>query len=499
MTIRLRGSYSDPLVGALTPFTASGILPVPSGEARNDWPPTIDQQRLDTYEHYLALMENRPWDVFPDLGAVDPSSSTDRRVAIAVALPELIANVWPDSVWNDPPDVEFASDAFADTWAAVWDDNEGDTLMWESMLGAAFRGHSIIQVRRDESGRYEQATRLEGITPSIYFPIVRNREPVEVYLAWEEERDPYGRRSDRWQVREHHYIDGGDYVVDYTERKADGTKRWSEAAPTERVPGMDVLPFVELHGARWDGRYWGISELSRIDGLVNEVDGRMSRISAVLDYHGDPLLQVPASAMPGGVLTRGVEKALGIRNPDEADIAKYITFDGALSDQFAQVDKAVEMAFLTCEVPPTYFGFAEGSSLSGTALKLRLQNYLKKAGRWQRREASRLRRLGRVVAAVEGLAADDGLVDSIQFGSPLPADDEQEARIEASLFGEGLTSRKLAIRRLRRVEPEDLDAEVAAAEAEQAGGNAPVPGAPAPAGLGAATNLPEGEPTPPAA
>ena len=490
----LRGSYDMPLVGAYTPFTALGILPVPDGE-RDDWPPGIDYERLQMYQHYLALIENRPWDVFPDITVASPDSSTDRRLAVAVALPELIANVWPDSVWNDAPDIQFDNDAFAATWADVWADNGGDGAAWESMFGAAFRGISVLQVRRDESGTYEQATRIEELDPSVYFPIVQNRRAQQVFLAWEEDRDPYGRRPDIWQVMEVHSLAGADYSIEYRERRKGRRGGW-RTTRTEQVPGLGVLPFVELHGARWAGRYWGVSELARIDSLVNEVDARVGRISAILDYHGDPLLQVPASAMPGGTLQRGADKALGIRNPDEADIARYITYEAMGDAQFKALDKAVEYAFLTCEVPPTYFGYAEGGSLSGTALKLRLQNYLKKATRWQRREDRRLRTLAQVVAAVERVAPEQATISQIEFGSPLPADDEQEARIETMLFGDGLTSRELAIRRLRRVQPEDLDEEVAAAEADQAGGNAPVPASAAPAGLGAATNLPEGTPPP---
>jgi hypothetical protein len=491
----LRGSYTQPLVGAYTPFTRVGILPTPTGEERRDWPPDIDSERLQQYEHYLALMENRPWDVFPDLPAASADSTDDRLLALAVALPELIANVWPDSVWNDPPNITWENDTWGNRWAELWADNGGDGLGWESMLGAAFRGTSVLQVRRDTTGAFEQETRIEEIEPALYFPVVEHRRPARVFLAWEEDRDPYGTRPEIWQVREHHHLEGDDYIIDYDERRKGQNRQW-KTVRTDREEGLGLLPFVELHGARWAGRYWGMSELARIDGLVAEVDARISRISAVLDYHGDPLLQVPASAMPGGSLMRGVNKALGIRNPDEADIARYITWEAMASAQFQLLDKAVEYAFLTTEVPPTYFGYAEGGSLSGTALKLRLQNYLKKASRWQRREESRLRNLARVVGAVERQAPEATAIRQVEFGSPLPADDEQEARIESMLFGDGLTSRKLAIRRLRRVEAEDLDIEVTAAEADQ-GANAPLPGGTPPAGLGAATNLPPGgAPTP---
>lgn len=464
-TLRVTGGYSDAIIEGLTPYQRIG--PIGSPGRDSEWPPTADSARLERYEHFTALIEHRPWDAFPDL---KPGIDQDRTIALGVALPELLCNVWPDSVWNDPPDIEFESDVAEGRWGDIWQANGGDTLGWESVFGAAFRGHSILQVYRGEpNAEQPEPIRIKEISPSIYFPVLKPgsaREVQSITLAWEENRASYGEPPDLWQVQENHYLNPSrQYVIEHRERRR-GATAWRKGADDEQPEGVDVLPFVELHAARWAGRYWGVSELARVDGLVNEIDARLSEIAGILDYHGGPMLQVPASLMPGGVLAKGFERAFGIRDPAEANIAKYITFDGKVSDQFAQIDKAVEYCFLTSEVPPTYFGFAEGASLSGTALRLRLQNYLKKAGRWQSREDARLRRLADVVLRIDGLAPEDRAIRKIAFGSPLPADDEQEARIEQTLFEAGLSSRETSIRRLRRVDPDNVDEEIAAIERE---------------------------------
>jgi hypothetical protein len=182
-------------------------------------------------------------------------------------------------------------------------------------------------------------------------------------------------------------------------------------------------------------------------------------------------------------------------------VAKYITYDGKITEQLASLDKLLEVAFLTVEAPRTYFGLGiEGSAVSGTSLRLQLQNYLKKAKRWQRREANRLRALGEFVMRIEDMGQDVARDSKVNDGSPLPADDEQEARIENLLSGNAvLSSRKTSISKLRRVD--DVDEEVAAIEAEQSAASAGAPTAP---GITESTGIPVGgqvgeEPPPQAA
>jgi hypothetical protein len=468
--VTLSGGYRAPIVLSLTPYRSTTFTP-PSG--RDDWPPTIEQERLDRYLAYEALVENKPWDVFASL-RLTPDQMT--KVVLAVALPELLCNVWADALYGseEPPNVNFATSSTSDRWAEIWKANGGDDVLgWEGIFSTAFRGVGVWKLRRarEDEDRPEEIV-IEEIVPSIYFPKTRRdgRTLESVTLAYEEDRsEPGDDKTDVWQRKEEHTIEGGQYVIRYLTRPAkDARGGWIEWLPEERPDGVDFLPFVETHAKRWSGRYWGMSELERNLTLFDEIDDRLSAIGEILDYHGSPILQVPKSTLFGGVFYKGADRTIGVANADEAGIARYVTYDAQASSQFGAVDKAIELAFLTSEVPPTYFGMLEGAVYSGSALRLRLQNYLKKAARWQRKDEARLHALIHHALRLDGFPEGDELVpETVEYGDPLPADDLENSQIENSLFAGRLSSQETSIRRLRRVPPKDVPAEIARIDADQ--------------------------------
>lgn len=457
--------YGQPLVEAITPWLRRGIID--RTDAESDWPPTMDEARLARYADFEALIENRPQDVFESLELERGQRS---KIALALALPELLCNVWADAVWSDPPSLEWKEDSLRDTWDAVWNANGSDDLGWTSAFSAAFRGSSVLKLRRDEelADLTGHEIQIEEIHPGIFFPVLRSgsdRLIEYVVIAYEELREGRGDKAESWQLRERHYIDGtGKYAIAYEERRKGQRGGFKQRKPEEQT-NIDFLPFVDLHSVRWSGRYWGVSELSRNMTLFDEVDNRWSEIAEVLEYHGKPMLQVPSSVMRGNVLEKGADRAIGIRNAADADVARYITWDGMIDSQIMALDKLVEHVLLTSEVAPTYFGFAEGTSLSGTALKLRLQNFVKKANRKQRIETIRLQRLAKMVHRMAGVA--DAPLANVVHGEPLPVDDKERSEIESALTGnKPLSSRLSAIKRLRNVE--DAQAELDAIEDEEA-------------------------------
>jgi SPP1 Gp6-like portal protein len=474
---------------SLTPFRSTVYKP-PAG--RDDWPPAIEQDRLDRYLAYEALIENTPWDVFASL-RLSPEQMT--KVVLAVALPELLCNVWADALYGseDPPDVSFADDSTSDRWDQIWKANGGDDVLgWEGIFGTAFRGVGVWKLRRarDDEPRTEQIV-IEEIVPSIYFPKLRRdgRTLESVTLAYEEDRaEPGSDKTDVWQRKEEHFLDvNGQYVIRYLTRPAkDARGGWIEWLPEERPDGVDFLPFVDMHAKRWSGRYWGMSELERNLTLFDEIDDRLSAIGEILDYHGSPILQVPKSTLFGGVFYKGADRTIGVANADEANIARYVTYDAQAQSQFSAVEKAIELAFLTSEVPPTYFGMLEGAVYSGSALRLRLQNYLKKAARYQRKDEARLHALIHHALRLDGFGEGDELVpETIEYGDPLPADDLENSQIESSLFAGRLSSQETSIRRLRRVQ--DVGEEISRIEADQEKAGAQAQGranVEPPAGLG---------------
>lgn len=465
------GGYANPVMLSLTPFVEKRYV-APTTE-KEDWPPFAEAGRVDSYAAYEFLIENRHAEVFASLQL---SKDQREKVVLAVALPELLCNVWADSLYggDEPPSVNFASDPITERWGEIWQANGGDDVLgWESIFGTAFRGTGVWKLRRafDDEGR-DEAIVIEEITPAIYFPRLKpdGRTLDYVVIAFEEDvNGPDDPRAEIWQRREVHRMDGDQYVIDYSTRRASSSSRleWRQWKPSERPDNVDFLPFVDMHTKRWAGRYWGMSELQRNLSIFDEIDDRLSAIGEILDYHGSPILQVPKSVLVGGVFFKGADRTLGVANADEAQLARYITYDGQASNQFAAIDKAIELAFLTAEVPPAYFGMMEGAAYSGSALRLRLQNYLKKAARYMRKDEARIRALARMALRLDGQNDDEAIVpEMIDHGDPLPADDNENAQIENLLFSGKLSSRETSIRRLRRVK--DVTQEIGRIEKEQA-------------------------------
>lgn len=476
MTLRSGFISGQPIVEGMTPYMIRSIS-VP-GAATNDWPPHVDRDRLASYDDYTALIENRPTDVFARL-----QLRTDQvtRIVLALALPELVCNVWADALWGENvPGITFDQDTTLELWDGIWRDNGGDDeLGWQAIFGAAFSGTGVDHVYRDDDG----TVRIETISPAIYFPTLRpgsSRQIETVTLAWEEDRpEGSGAALKAWQVRKDYELDGEQLVITSRERKS-GETGWRPAGEL-RPDGVDFLPFVDYHAKRWRGRFWGVSELARNMSLFSEIDAALSRLGTTLDYHGEPTLQVPASVLFGGTLTKGADRVIGIRDPAEADIARYITFDGQLDTQIAEIEKVIDLVLLTSEIQKAYVGDADGGSPSGTALRLKLQGYLKKVGRWTRVDADRIRR-----DADLGLRlADPGLSEEQRIpkytsGNPLPIDDEQEVRILSMMLGDGTISRETYMEQTRRFD--DVAEELKKID-DEAGQTAPTSGFGLPTGI----------------
>lgn len=478
LTGKIRGAitvgYDRPLIAPLTPWQSArvGLPETP----RRDWPPFVDSDRLAAYDQYLALIEDRPYDVFDRLNL---SSSEKERLSLAVGLPELLCNVWADAVWSDPPTIEFPSQTLDDAWSRIDFANDWtESGAWESVFAAAAFGHSVVRLYRDESrsDRYGTDVVIEEIDPAIYFPVLKKgsaREIESVTLAWIENRaEPDAEKPDDWQIRELHTVENGAYTRVRQERRAAtgflGRTATFREVEREVVAGVDFLPFVDLHAKRWRGRFWGKSELDRSMTLFDEIDATLSNIAETLEYHGNPLLQVPASVLYQGTLTKGADKVIGIRRQEDTHIARYITYDGQLDAGLASLEKNIDLVMLTSEIPQNYFGRGEAAATqSGTSLKLQLQNFVKKAGRWQAAETKRFRDLSWMALRLEGISVDVTKPPEITHGSPLPVDEEQEARIETALVTAGLSSKETSIRKMRRVKPDEVEDEIARIEGDQ--------------------------------
>lgn len=484
MPASFKSHYGSPVVMGLTPYTLTKIAPP---GASVDWPPFVDSERLKRYAEYEALIENEANEVFERLGLAPGQQET---ISIALALPELIVNVWADALYGEnSPDVTFEDDTVRDQFDAIWSGNgDDDVLGWEAIFAAGMSGTGVLRLFRDD----DEVVKVEEIDPATYFPILKvgsSREIEAVDLAWIEDRGS-DEKAELWEVKERYDLEAGHLRITRQERRQGATE--FRAVKEENVQDVPFLPFVDTHAKRWRGRYWGISELARNMSVFDEIDATLSNIARILEYHGAPVLQVPRGWMFGGVLSKGTDRVYGVNRAEDKDIARYITYDGQIDASIKHLDGLISKALLVSEINEVYFGKTEGSADSGVALRLRLQNYLKKVGRWQKKDEARLIALADKALFLDGVTDAAARVPTITFGSPLPIDELQESQITSGLIAAGLMSQRVAIRRLRTVDDIDEEIDAIKADKEAATVGAPVPlralptpEAPRPAGLGA--------------
>ena len=165
-------------------------------------------------------------------------------------------------------------------------------------------------------------------------------------------------------------------------------------------------------------------------------------------------------------------------NADESP-PQYITWDGQLTAAFQEISELMDMFYLTSETSRAAFGQLDaGQITSGAALRRLMMAPLAKVNRIRLRFDPRLKDVimtAAMLASVNG--GQDAVPDSIsiEWRDGLPEDPAEQTTIVTQRYQAGLISRKSAIRVLDGGTDQEIDAEVAAIEVDEANKSAQNP------------------------
>jgi SPP1 Gp6-like portal protein len=224
------------------------------------------------------------------------------------------------------------------------------------------------------------------------------------------------------------------------------------------------LPFVVFPNEALPNEFWGVSDLSDLMPICQELNRRLSVLARILDLSGAPVAVLENVEGSDGV---AVEPGAKWELPRDA---RAYLLDLLAGGGVELHIKAIEALYTTlhdiAETPRTAFGEGDGA-ISGVALEVQLQPLIQKVKRKRAIWEGVFRRRNAMILDLLALHGREcGTRRTATVWPPItPRDRPQLARDEALLVGAGIHSRQRAAERLGDADPA---AEFAAVLAEAA-------------------------------
>jgi len=359
-----------------------------------------DKARLAKYQKYEKLFEGSHKAAF-SASLAGRFSKEELKTYIACNFAGLLSKVAADFLFGEPVIVDAPDEAKDDQKESVKrivTNNRLHTLNWETALVTSYKGDALYKVRlgnlkevgvRDSDGK-EMGALIEFVQPDLYFPVLDpdNANVIKEHvLAWKRKVN-----GDDYLRKEIHTPDG--FIKNELWRvkgdQLDGQVQLAVAYPKntpadQEFSGFDGFTIFHIPNFKASpAHHFGQSDYADIDGLLEEINDRMSSNSRILTKHSNPRLAVPPGVLDenGQVRRESFElfevasEASGMLKPE------YITWDGKLDEAFKQIDKIMEFMFMVTETSPGVFGLDKGGlAESGRALKFKMLRTLSKVKR----------------------------------------------------------------------------------------------------------------------
>lgn len=425
------------------------------------WPPKNENDRLKKYKENCLLFEGQHQLVYTDWVRLVREDQ--------MATMELILNwhkrlslLWGDLLLSEPPRIS-SGEHDSDEQKCVdriIKDNEFITVVYEVVLDTSRLGTGIFKIRYDKKGI------IEGLPPSVWFPVVRVdniKDVVAHVLAWSY-KEKVGKEEKEFlkcEIHEKGRITTRIYNI------SDG---YLKSIVEEMVvpTGIDEFLVIPIHNVLTTDKVYGIDDYSDLDTLIQELEIRIAQISRVLDKHVDPNMYGPETAVEVDVETgepvlRSGGKYFPIATGEQPPA--YVTWDGQLDSAFKEIDLLMEQLYFLSETSPAAFGqLKTGLAESGSALRRLMMTQLLKTARIRMRLDPALKKVLITTSKLERAQGMPGAspleqVD-IFWNDGLPADDTENTAIEATRYTAGLTSLESAVKRLYQLDGDELTKEI---------------------------------------
>lgn len=363
--------------------------------------------RLSNYTTYDLFLKGDHYSAFGIKGEVDFTERYNRLRYVVNNFCGLVSKVSADMTVGEGFEIEAGeAQEFIDNLVNI---NQLFVQVYEGALSASALGDMVIKVRIDDDEIVP-----ELVNPSIYFPhtdkMSRKSEPDVHELAWIETHT-VGEQELNFLIRELHgkgYVEQKVYSTTNDQSKTNyiigeqlDIESYNQTYGTNYVERFETnidestiiyIPNIRLRG---DKKYLGDSDYVGLESLQFALNNRVTVLDNILDKHQDPIL-----ALPNGII--GSDGSVRkdwldvVELGENGEKPEYITWNANLESAFTEIDKILEMMFMTSETSPDALGIGKGAAESGRALKIRLIRTLAKAARKQMYIGLGLKKLFRV-------------------------------------------------------------------------------------------------------
>ncbi|NWJ48710.1 MAG: phage portal protein [Chloroflexi bacterium] len=226
------------------------------------------------------------------------------------------------------------------------------------------------------------------------------------------------------------------------------------------------IPYVVFPNERRPRMFWGDSDLVDILELCSEFNVRMSVMSQLLQFSGNPVLVLEGVDGSDGRLRVG-PGAVWELPPDSRAYLLELLGQGGLQAHMDYISALHRALFDLAEMPHSAFARDVPGGVSGVALEMLLYPLVQKVRRKRQIWTEALERRARMGLRLLGFSPDTAV--RVIWADILPRDRATLVANEIALVGQGIHSRATANRLLGTENPE-AEAEAALAEM-QAGAN----------------------------
>lgn len=451
------------------------------------FPPASEEERLSKYYKNKLIFEGKHEEVYADtfnrIKRIVNNFEDVISYSMTINFQKLISFKFADFTCGEFPKITCGDDNSIQQKAIdkIIENSKLKSRLYSSAVDLSRFGDTILNVFRNDEGNGEI-----GITqPNFYYKVVdpKNIDKVVNHIlanTYEIETESKNIFSTSYYTKKYLYVQihyKGYYEEFTCELNENNTI--VRATETKRInTGLSDFAVVPIHSIMTSDNCYGMDDYTDLDGIISELEVRLSQISKILDKHAEPTMQGPRNAMSieNGQLVFKAGTYIP-KDPEDSDVS-YITWEAQLEANFKIVENLINMLSIVSEMGSTIFStdmkVGIATAPSGTALRRMLTSALAKVGRTRIFLDEGLKKSIKLCSELGGNDVvnlkDEDI--NIHWRDGISNDPREEAEIMAIRTGNKSTlSQWSAIQRLDNLNDEDATKELEAIKQDEKDNN----------------------------
>lgn len=421
-----------------------------------------DKERLKHYNIYEQLYDGDHFSAFSIMANSQKWSREYEKLRyIVVNFAALISKVCADFLYGEQISLKAYNPKNQPFLDALQQHTNLDIGLYEAALSQSYHGDAVFNIRSNNSKLI-----LAPFHPSIYFPQL-SRMDIKAEPEVIEKKTQLQLDADTKAVLIERHEPGTIFyeLWKLEENELKTPLPLETVGITENIiyTNVDTLLITHIPNPGKVGRFWGISDYKGLTPMMHELNHRITAVEVLLDTFGDPLLLLPKGVMDeNGNVDKKRLKAIELETVDDPE-PKYITWDANLDSAFREIDKILELAFMTSEISPDVLGMGEGTAESGRALKYKMLRTIAKVRRKRIYHNTVLPET--IYKAMEYCAQNGILIDGNKVAEPekpaiiwqdgIPVDTLEQLEIEEKALEQEITTKTESAKRVWNIDDEE--------------------------------------------